>query len=261
MNKLEDEKRRLTSEYTSDQEHLNYLQNKIQDQLAIFENGSKQLKSTKIQSQEKQVEQNILKLRVHQLEKAVNKEEKNIYNSQKFRLDLETAMRERQLEINANKDVLLVRKRNIDEENGRLRKDIMGRKTKMEQLQKKYYLTMMSLGKDDDGQPLSISYFKIKTAQEKYMLQVKGDELDQKINQAEKEIIAMENTLKVINATNDTYKENLAAVDEGSKFFKRTIYYLFSYFTDNTFPIFLLFSFLFSRYVNNFGKKYRKAPR
>lgn len=217
MNKLEDEKRRLTSEFASDEEHLLSLQNKVQDQLIIFENGTKQMKAAKLHTQEKQVEENVLKLRVHQLEKIVKKEDKNIYNSQKFRLDLETAMKERQIEIDANKEVLLVRRRNLDEENGRLRRDLMGRKTKIEQFQKKYYLTMMSLGKDDDGQPLSISYYKIKNAQEKYMLQVEGDELDQKINQAEHEIVAMENTLKVVNATNDTYKQNLAALEEGSE--------------------------------------------
>lgn len=176
------------------------------------------MKAAKMHTQEKQVEENVLQLRVHQLEKVVKKEDKNIYNSQKFRLDLETAMKERQIEIDANKDVLMVRKRNLDEENGRLRKDIMGRKTKMEQLQKKYYLTMMSFGKDDDGQPITISYYKIKNAQEKYMLQMEGDELDHKINQAENEIVAMENTLKVVNVTNDTYKQNLAAVDEGRNY-------------------------------------------
>lgn len=215
MNKLEDEKRRLTSEFASDEERLKNLQNKVQDQLIIFENGSKQMKAAKTHTQEKQVEENVLRLRVHQLEKIVKKEDKHIYNSQKYRLDLETAMKERQIEIDASKDVLMVRKRNLDEENGRLRKDIMGRKAKVEQLQKKYYLTMMSLGKDDEGQPMTISYYKIKNAQDKYMLQMEGDELDQKINQAEKEIVAMENTLKVVNVTNDTYKSNLAAVDEG----------------------------------------------
>lgn len=217
MNKLEDEKRRLTSEFVSDEERLKNLHNKVQDQLIIFENGTKQMKAAKLHTQEKQVEENVLKLRVHQLENVVKKEDKEIYNSQKYRLDLEVAMKERQIEINSNKDVLLVRRRNLDEENGRLRKDIMGRKTKMEQLEKKYYLTMMSLGKDDDGQPLSITYYKIKNAQEKYLLQTEGDELDRKISQAEKEIVAMENTLKVINVTNETYKENLAAVsDDGT---------------------------------------------
>lgn len=227
MNKLEDEKRRLTSEFVADEQHLRNLQNKVQDQLIIFENGTKQMRAAKLHTQEKQVEENVLKLRVHQLENVVKKQDKEIYNSQKYRLELETAMKERQIEISANRDVLLVRRRNLDEENGRLRKDMMGRRTKTEQLQKKYYLTMMSMGKDDDGQPLSVTYYKVKNAQEKYMLQQEGDELDQKISQAEKEIVAMENTLKVINTTNDTYRKNLAAVDEeGGRILSRMPRYL-----------------------------------
>lgn len=62
---------------------------------------------------------------------------------------------------------------------------------------------------------MSIYWFQ--SAQEKYELQQQGDELDAKIRTAEKEIQAMENTLKVINAANDKYKKNLSAVDGESK--------------------------------------------
>jgi hypothetical protein len=41
--------------------------------------------------------------------------------------------------------------------------------------------------------------------------------LDAKVKKAEREIQAMENTLKVINSTNDKYKKNLFGVDEESK--------------------------------------------
>lgn len=59
--------------------------------------------------------------------------------------------------------------------------------------------------------------FWFQSAQEKYELQQKGDELDAKIRRTEKEIQAMENTLKVINSTNEKYKKSLSAVDEDSK--------------------------------------------
>lgn len=75
----------------------------------------------------------------------------------------------------------------------------------------------MALGKDEDGRPLSITFIKIQSAQEKYMLQQEGDELDAKVKKAEREIVAMENTLKVVNVTNDVYKTNLSSVDEESK--------------------------------------------
>lgn len=54
-------------------------------------------------------------------------------------------------------------------------------------------------------------------AQEKYELQEKGDELDAKIKKSEKEILAMENTLRVINATNDCYKRNLDSINTNSE--------------------------------------------
>jgi len=59
--------------------------------------------------------------------------------------------------------------------------------------------------------------FLFQNAQEKYELQQEGDELDARIRKTEKEIQAMENTLKLINATNENYKRNLFAVDEESK--------------------------------------------
>lgn len=126
-------------------------------------------------------------------------------------------MRERIVEINANKDVLMVRRRNFDEENGRLKRDIMSRLNKIETLEKRYEIALTAMGKDEDGQPLSITHFKIKSAQEKYMLQKEGDEIDKKIRKAEKEIVAMENTLKMVNSTNDTYKQSLTIVHQNGK--------------------------------------------
>lgn len=55
-------------------------------------------------------------------------------------------------------------------------------------------------------------------AQEKHELQEKGDQLDAKIKKAEKEIVSMENTLTLINASNDCYKHSLDSIDADSKY-------------------------------------------
>lgn len=123
-------------------------------------------------------------------------------------------MRERQIEINTNKEILLAKRRNLDEDKSRLKRDITSRQTKIDQLQKRFHIAIMALGKDEDGQPLSVTHFKIKNAQEKYMLQEEGDKLDAMVKKAEKEILAMENTLKIVNMSNNTYKESLSAVLE-----------------------------------------------
>lgn len=123
-------------------------------------------------------------------------------------------MKEKQITIQNSLEVLKVRKRNLEEEMHRLKCDIVNRKLRIEQFQKKYYLTVMSFTKDEEGNPLSTTQLKIKNAQEKYMLVSEGDELDSKIRKTESEILAMENTVKVINMTNVNYKKSLAPVSE-----------------------------------------------
>lgn len=55
-------------------------------------------------------------------------------------------MKERNLEIDMKKSIILVKKKNMEEEKGRLRGDISLRKLKLEQMKKKYHIELMSLG-------------------------------------------------------------------------------------------------------------------
>lgn len=214
ITRLNNDRRKLTNTLEADKKVIEDLRNKLQNFVLLYEGGLKQTAAAKLVSQKKQVEENMLRLKVDNLGNGTKKQEKHIYNLQKFRLELDAAMKERQIEIEAHKKVLLAKRKNIDEELGRLRADIMGRNVKIKHLQSRYYVALTLLGKDEFGQPLSIAHFKIKNAQEKYMLQMEGDELDQKIKTAEKEIIAMENTLKVVNFTNAKYRDTLGPVQE-----------------------------------------------
>lgn len=123
-------------------------------------------------------------------------------------------MKEKQVSIETTLEVLKIKKRNLEEEIHRLKCDVVSRDLRIEQFQKKHHLVVMSFGKDENGEPLSTTQLKIKNAQEKYMLVTEGDELDNKIKKTESEIMAMENTLKVINSTNVSYKKSLAPMEE-----------------------------------------------
>jgi len=72
------------------------------------------------------------------------------------------AMKERKLEIGLHKDVLLIQRRNLSEEKTHLIADIKRCETKISQLQKKFDIVMNSIGPSEDGEQLSVTYFKIK---------------------------------------------------------------------------------------------------
>ncbi|XP_057653393.1 coiled-coil domain-containing protein 39-like [Diorhabda carinulata] len=214
VDRLREEMRRLTTVIAADKEVLEALENKCENFLLVYEISQKQIAAAKKSIQEKQVEENMMRLRINQIEKDKKKEEKQIFNLEKFRLNLDQAMKERQLEINTQKMILQTKKRNLEEDKGRLKADISLRKLKIDQYQKKYHLALTGLGKDEEGQTMSVTHFKIKNAQEKFFLQQEGDELDKKIKTAEKEIVALENTLKIINITNNSFKNSLSPVKD-----------------------------------------------
>jgi chromosome segregation ATPase len=70
--------------------------------------------------------------------------------------------------------------------------------------------------KKEEGEQLSQAHFVIKAAQEKEELQRQGDELDDKIRRAEKEIRALENTLGHLVSRNQRYKENFQSANQQS---------------------------------------------
>lgn len=90
VNSIEDEMRRLTAAIQSDNSQMEVLKDKLQNEVLSFEDGTKQAAASKQRSQQKQVEENLLRLRVNQLENIIKREQNRIFNLQKLKLELET---------------------------------------------------------------------------------------------------------------------------------------------------------------------------
>ena len=82
--------RRVTAAISAEANSIEAVKGKLQDQILLFEGGLKQASAAKLKSQQRQVEENVFRLKVAQLRKGLSREEKNIYDLQKFRLELET---------------------------------------------------------------------------------------------------------------------------------------------------------------------------
>ena len=97
--------------------------------------------------------------------------------------------------------------------------------------------------KADESTPICLFWtcLLLQIAQDKIILQQEGDILDAKIKKAEKEIEAMENTLKVVNTSNETYRKSLTMIDKEGEFifFNDDLALLFSPDIMNCIPLFL----------------------
>lgn len=214
VTRLSDEMRRLTSAIAADAATYHELQGKLVDNKLLYEGGLKMVQAAKQRTQQRQVDENIFRLRVSQLNKCISREDNNIYNLNRLKIDLETAMQARKLEIQAHRDIVLAQRNTLAEEISRLRMDISSRGIRLEQFNSKHHIALMSLGHGDGGDVLSITHIKVRNSQQKYELEQRGDELDSKINKMESEIVAMENTLKVVNMTNQRFKSSLTTIEE-----------------------------------------------
>lgn len=244
MDKLQEEMRRITNIIATDKEILAGIQNKCENLMLVYDIGQRQIDAAKKLTQQKQVEENMMRLRVYQIEKEKEREENNIFSLENLRLNLDQvrkivgveylsthfiifipttvllqAMKERQVEITTQKTIILAKRRNLEDDRGRLKADMALRRLKIEQIKKKYHLAFTALRQNVDGEHVSISQLKIKNAQEKYILQQEGDELDQKIKTTEQEIVAMENTLKLVNLSNHSFKNSLSPVKDNGKLY------------------------------------------
>lgn len=80
---------RLTKAISAYSAELEKLADKRQNQILLRDGGQKQLRLSKSHNQEKQVEENLLRLRVYQAEKAIAHEGDEVYSLEKQKLELE----------------------------------------------------------------------------------------------------------------------------------------------------------------------------
>lgn len=194
---------------------------RLKEKKISVDGAIKQQKILHQQNQEKLVEQNLLKIKVAQMEKQIAKQQDRSYSLERHKMELEAAMTDRLIDVKSQKNLLTMKRKCLMDEKAQLKADIGERLLKIEKLKTRYELSTDLLGKNDDGTTVTAVQIKIEMAQEKYLLLNQGNEMNEKVLKAEDETRRMENTLKLMDFSNDEYRKVFETVTESSPEVKR----------------------------------------
>lgn len=217
LKKLSDDLRRANRDLTKGSSEKKDIASKIGELSLHNDSSERELKDTTSRKQDLMVEENILKLEIKRLRDQLHDRANDVLSLEERRLLLDTAMKERRQEVNIHNDMLKAQVKCSEEERQKISAELHERISKIEKLRKRYEILMVSMAPPEGEEEHSQAYYVIKAAQEKEELQRTGDDLDAKIRKAEKEIRALENTLRLMNGRNETYRKSFASVEETSE--------------------------------------------
>ncbi|XP_057256420.1 coiled-coil domain-containing protein 39 isoform X3 [Pezoporus wallicus] len=198
-------------------EEASGMMSKINDLNLFNDRSDQELKKAKAIKQEMMVEDNLLKLELNRLQDILCNKSKKVLTLEKQKLELKKAIAERTEEIKIHKAMMDSQMRLVDQERQRISAEFQDRLNKIYKLRCRYEVLTIVMTPPEGEEEKSQTYYVIKAAQEKEALQREGDDLDAKICKAEKEIVALENTLCILNNCNSKYRNSFKEVSETSE--------------------------------------------
>ncbi|CAH6789200.1 coiled-coil domain-containing protein 39 [Phodopus roborovskii] len=192
------------------------LTNKISELHLFVDRSEKELSKAKVTKQDLMIEDNLLKLEVKRTREMLHSKAEEVLSLEKRKQQLCSAMGERAEEIKVHKAMLASQIRYVDQQRQTVSAEFHERLSKIDKLKNRYEILTVVMLPPEGEEEKTQAYYVIKAAQEKEELQREGDSLDAKINKAEKEIYALQNTLQVLNSCNNNYKQSFKKVTPSS---------------------------------------------
>ncbi|EPQ03491.1 Coiled-coil domain-containing protein 39 [Myotis brandtii] len=192
------------------------LMTKINELNLFNERSEKELSKARALKQDLMIEDNLLKLEAKRTRELLHSKAEEVLSLEKRKQQLQTTMEERTEEIKVHKTMLASQIRYVDQERQTISAEFHERLSKIDKLKNRYEILTVVMLPPEGEEEKTQAYYVIKAAQEKEELQKEGDSLDAKINKAEKEIYALENTLQVLNSCNNNFKQSFKKVTPSS---------------------------------------------
>ncbi|KAI8810778.1 hypothetical protein BJ742DRAFT_174764 [Cladochytrium replicatum] len=165
------------------------------------------------------VEENVLRLEIRKLRGFLNARADEVLSLESRQVQLQLAIEERAKEVDINRDMLRLQIKNAEEERHSANAELRDRVAKVEKFKRRYEILVTQFAPPEDGleEERSQAFYVIRAAQQREELQREGDDLDSKIRKSEKEIKALENTLKLLIDRNEEYRMNLYKAELNNK--------------------------------------------
>ncbi|XP_030374341.1 coiled-coil domain-containing protein 39 [Scaptodrosophila lebanonensis] len=207
----------LVGVYNNDAKELDLVKFKIKEAQVYCEGTVKRVRQNRFENSELIVELSLVKMRCRDMELGIEGCEKGTYDLAQHRLQFQRAVKDRFVELRSQEDVLNLKRKHLSEELSTLRADLGERKKHIEAVRARFELTSRLLGTNDDGTVVTATQLKVESAQERQLLADQGDALNKKVLKAEAEVVALENTLRQFDRSNDNYRQTFKKADESSK--------------------------------------------
>ncbi|CBZ55780.1 hypothetical protein NCLIV_062060 [Neospora caninum Liverpool] len=210
--RLESELRKSQRAFQRRESEASALENNVADSRLECEFLKREVLNTQKEKELVGVQQDTLKLDVRRLREQLREQTEALTAAENEKLQSQHTIEEEILKAEHRLELAKTAARAVDEERHRLALEASNRKAKITNLQSKYAVVVQKihLEEGDGGGERSQAYYIIKAGQEKEELQRIGDELDQRIRDAESESRSLSLTLDQLRAANGQFRRALS---------------------------------------------------
>lgn len=213
-----DTERRLQGALVKGHAEHSALLAQVQNGGADCDNGARTIAANRESLHERMVERSLLEMRIDQMATMFNRQVGRFFTMEQHRIQLQAAIDERLANLRCQQEILALKRKHLHAERDTMRADINERRGKIEALKARFEMCHQLLGRNEDGSTVSVIQLRMETAQEKAMLLDRGSQLNEQVLKAESDIKALENTLVLLNYSNDRYRQKVGNAQDNGEY-------------------------------------------
>eukprot|EP00899_Mesostigma_viride_P026492 jgi/Mesvir1/7027/Mv09154-RA.2 len=216
VKKVEEDLARARSANAATLKEVASMEEKIAELVLVSDTYMRTVKKKIKEKEDKMVGHDVLRLEVKRLRDILNLRADDVFGLENRKFQLQMSLEERKHETEVHRDMLKAELKAVQDDIHRVTLELRERTMKIKKMEAKYTIMIGKMGTNEDGEPHSQAYYVIKAAQERELLQREGDDLDQKIRKAEKEVRALEATLAKLQNKNSEFRSSVRGGSVGS---------------------------------------------